>query len=64
MSLLIKTILLKIIKDYVISKVIDEVIEYLKEKAADTKNTEIDDAIVNGIEASKQDITDFLKGKL
>ena len=64
MSLLIKTILLKIIKDYVISKVIDEVIEYLKEKAADTKNTEIDDAIVNGIEASKQDITDSLKGKL
>ena len=64
MSALIKMILLKVIKDFVISKVVDELLEYLREKAADTQNTQIDDAIVAGIEASKDDITNFLKGKL
>lgn len=57
----IKVILFSVIKGYVLPKIIDEIIDYLEQKAKDSTVTEIDDSIVAGIKAHKEQIIDQVK---
>lgn len=61
MGAIIKTILFSIVKGYVLPKILDEIIDYLDKKAKDITVTEIDDSIVDGIKAHKDEIITQIK---
>lgn len=61
MGAIIKTILFSIVKGYVLPKILDEIIDYLDKKAKDMTVTEIDDSIVDGIKAHKDEIITQIK---
>lgn len=61
MGTVLRMIAFSVVKNYILPRIIDEVIKILKDWAARTEFTDVDDAAVAGLEAHKEELVAALK---